>query len=469
MLTKKNQYTYLRRELAAALVYLYRKGTLEERIDTIPVEMIPKDHASSRCCIYKDRAMIRSRLLSLMGVDLEEDDDEVSLLSAYAKNAIHQEIKPFPVLTTITAGCSACIKSQYRVSELCRGCLARPCVTNCPKNAITFKDHKACIDTELCVNCGKCKQVCPFNVILYIPLPCEEACPVGAIKRDINGQIHIDRESCIDCGKCSRACPFGAIVERSQIIPVAVKLTSDAHVTALCAPSIDGQFPGTLRQVITAIKKLGFDTVIEVAEGAEKTVEHEAKEVLARREDEPFMTTSCCSAFVSCINKHIPQLRERVSHTRSPMAYTAEKAKDDCSDTFTVFIGPCIAKKQEGALDPNVDAVITFEELAAFFVAWDIDVQELEESHITLDELPRKFALAGGVVESVCKVIPKDKAVRTQQIDGLTRKSVTLMKTWGRRPPDTDLVEVMCCEGGCVGGPGCVVDARLARRRFEKR
>lgn len=466
MLTQKNQYTYLRRELAARLLRQYRDGNLFEQIDRIPVELIPKELSSSRCCVYKDRAMIRSRLLSLMGIDLEQDDDEISLLSSYAQKAVEQPVEPFPILTTIATGCSSCIQSQYRVTELCRGCLARPCLTNCPKDAITIVGNKALIDNQKCVNCGRCKQVCPFNAILYIPVPCEDSCPVGAIGKDERGQVLIDREACIDCGKCSRACPFGAIVERSQILSVAQYLTGTEHVTAMIAPSIDGQFPGTLDQIITALQVLGFDEVLEVAQGAEMTVEHESGELVERLASEPFMTTSCCSAYVKAVEQHIPELKERVSHTRSPLSYTAELAKVQSPETKTVFIGPCIAKKHEGAKDDLVDVVITYEELAAFFVAWDVDVQELEAHEHGRDELPRRFAVSGGVAESVSKALDGTKSIRTLQIDGITRKNMNLMRSWKRRAPAADLVEVMCCESGCIGGPGCIADIRLTKKRF---
>ncbi len=465
MLTQKNQYTYLRRRLATTLLRLYRSGSLVREIDAIPVRMIPKDQAYSRCCIFKDRAMIRSRLLSLMGVDLERDDDEISTLSSYAQNALQQDIDPLPVLTTITTGCSSCIQSQYRVTELCRGCLARPCLTNCPKDAITIVDNKAVIDTQLCVNCGKCKQVCPFNAILYIPVPCEDVCPVGAITKDAKGQVHIDREACIDCGKCSRACPFGAIVERSQILNVAKRLTSDTHVTALIAPSIDGQFPGSLAQIVQSLRNLGFDEVIEVAEGAEETVRHESEEFLERRGQEPFMTTSCCSAFVSCVQKHIPELADRLSKSRSPMSYCAEYAKSRYPDTYTVFIGPCIAKKQEGAHDDYVDAVLTFEELAAFFMAWDIDVQKQQPSVVAAD-LPRVFAVSGGVASSISSAVSGTVPVASMVVDGIDKKSIRRLRTWVNHPPAAELIEVMCCEDGCIGGPGCIADPRISRRRF---
>ncbi len=467
MLTQKNQYTYLRRELATTVLRLYFAGELETGIDRIPVAMIPRDHDHSRCCVYKDRAMIRSRLLSLMGVELETEDDEYTPLSSYAGAALAAgPVRPFPILTVIKGGCSSCTKSKYQVTELCRGCLARPCKTNCPKDAISFQGNRAFIDEEKCVNCGKCRNVCPFSAINYLPVPCEDVCPVGAISKDDYGQVQIDREACIDCGRCSRACPFGAIVERSQILDVAKRLSGTQHTTALVAPSIDGQFPGTLGQILSGLKELGFDQVIEVAQGAQLTVEHEAAELLENKAAGNYMTTSCCSAYVSSVERHIPELMGHVSHTRSPMSYSAEQAKQDVPGTFTVFIGPCIAKKQEGAEDPYVDTVLTFEELAAFFVAEDIDTQEIEDTYGTFGKLPRRFAAAGGVGGAITDHLGDAGDLRIMSIQGLDRKTIRLMKTWEKRPPEADLIEVMCCEEGCIGGPGCIADPRLTKRKF---
>ncbi len=458
----------MRRELASSLLKMIRRGKLEQEIDTVPIKMFPREHAFYRCCIYKDRAMTRSRLLSLMGFDFEKEDDETSPLSTYARRAGEGNLEHVPpVLSSIPSACSSCTKSQYRVIELCRGCIARPCMTNCPKNAIDIINGKAVINTERCVNCGKCAQVCPFHAILYIPVPCEDACPAGAISRDAWGHVHIDDETCIYCGKCASACPFGAIVERSQILPVAKELLSKRPVTALIAPSIEGQFPGSLHQIISGLRKLGFFRVVEVAQGAQMTAELEAEELVHRLEHEPFMTTSCCSAFKASIEKHVPGLSGRVSGTRSPMALIAEAVKADHPEEFTVFIGPCIAKKHEGGEDSNVDAVLTFEELASFFVAWDVDVQKMPESKSMHKKLPRMFAVSGGVSASVSAEIGDDRKIRTMQIDGITRKTLNLMRSWQKKSPEAELIEGMCCENGCIGGPGCIVDVRLTSRLFS--
>lgn len=114
-------------------------------------------------------------------------------------------------------------------------------------------------------------NACPYSAIVQTTVPCEAACPVGAISKDETGFASIDFEKCISCGKCIAACPFGAVHERSQLIDILKAIKSDKKVVAMIAPSIVGQFPGTLYQLKTAILKAGFDEVIEVAQGADIT------------------------------------------------------------------------------------------------------------------------------------------------------------------------------------------------------
>ncbi len=463
MLTRNNQFTFLKRELGVSLLELYKHGVLEQEIDTLPIKMFPRTQSHLRCCIHKDRAMIRSRLIALMGFDPQEDD-EITPLSTYAKKSVETKGQQETILTTIPLGCSSCSPNHYQVTNLCKGCLARPCVTNCPKDAVKIVAGRAIIDNDLCINCGKCQQLCPFHAITLVSVPCEEVCPVGAITKNEFGEAVIIQEKCIECGACSRACPFGAITESSQIIETAVALNSTQHVTAIIAPAIEGQFPGSLSQIITSLYALGFDDVMEAAEGAITTAVHETAEIRELGKD-TFLTSSCCPAYTACVDKHLPSIKGNVSHTKSPLSYAAEAAKERVPDTYTVFIGPCIAKKREGKNDPFVDAVITFEELAAFFIAWDVDVHEQPESALLQDLPVRQFAVSGGVTASLDAMLSPEEKVTTMQINGLNKKSLALMRTWSKRAPAAQFIEVMCCEDGCIGGPACISDPRLVKKR----
>jgi [FeFe] hydrogenase (group B1/B3) len=470
MLVLQNETTYLRRDLSAKILKIFFDETIEDEIDKIPVLMTPKDKASMRCCLYKDRAVLRYRIMALLGMSIENDDDETVSLKDFYKKALQRTKIDNPVLTVLDTACSSCLSGQYHVTEICRGCVARPCKSSCPKNAISLINGRSIIDTDLCVSCGKCKQVCPYNAIIYTPMPCEEKCPVGAITTNEAGYEEIDYDKCIYCGKCTRACPFGAVMERSQIIDVAKNLKDKKQVIAMVAPSIIGQLPGTPGQLFSAIKKLGFSDVIEVAEGAEQTAREEAQELKERlAAGDNLMGTSCCPAYVEAVNKHVPEFKKFVSHTKSPMAITATKVNEQYPKAIKVFIGPCIAKKVEGINDVNVDFVLTFEELGAFFVAKHILVQELPEASINkeLTDKGRGFAVSKGVTAAVQHYYGEDE-INSFLIDGLDKKGLKQLELATNGKISAELFEVMTCEGGCLYGPGIICNPQISRKALDK-
>ena len=184
----------MKRRIDTEVMKLFFEGKLDE-LDKLPYTIIPKDRTPNRCCIYKERAIVRYRIMALLGIDIERYDDEMKPLSEYAREIMAENPPVLPLLTTISTGCYGCPPDQYRISDACRGCFARPCMANCPKDAIVFINGQAHINEERCIRCGKCMDVCPFHAVVHIPVPCEEACPVGAVKKNDKGVVEIDHKN----------------------------------------------------------------------------------------------------------------------------------------------------------------------------------------------------------------------------------------------------------------------------------
>ncbi len=474
-----NHATRFRRRVMCEVVKAYNKGCSPDDFDRIPYNLFPREYQEDnyRCCIYKDREVIKHRCIAALGIDLQDVDDDFLRISHYASEAKKRETVEPNVLTVLDIACESCIRAQYVISELCRGCIARPCVSNCPVDCITVTNHQAKIDPSKCINCGKCKEVCPYHAVVRVPVPCEEACPVDAIKRNTTtGKQEIDFEKCTSCGRCMRACPFGAIMEKSQLIDVLEAFDSDKEVVAMCAPAIAGQFSGGMGSIAAGLKKLGFDRVVEVASGADETCQHEAAEFKERIIDkgEDFMTTSCCPAYVEAANKHMPEVIPHISHTPTPMHYIAVKMRERYPDAVTVFIGPCVAKRYEGVMDEAVDYVLTFEEVGAMFEASEIETAVLDDAEIedVAYSEGRGFALVGGVAGAVKSVAGDPEAVQSVLVNGLSLEGLDKLRDYARNGcKDGNLVEVMTCEGGCVNGAGVYTvpdKARDAIAEFAK-
>lgn len=466
-----NNVMIIRRDLLTRMAELYKQGQLIEQIDRIPIEISRRLNGYERCCKHKARAVVRYKIMAILGFGSKDEKDELDNLAFYADQTINKGIKTDRYLTVVDEACTSCVKANYIVTNLCKGCIAQACMNNCPRKAISrTEDRKAWIDPEKCVNCGICKELCPYHSIVYMPVPCEESCPVGAITKDSNGVESIDEQKCILCGKCINACPFGSIIETTDLFDIMHMLESGNPVNAIIAPSIFGQFSIPPGAVFDALYKLGFSNVIEVAEGASETTLSEANELKHNLENgQPFMATSCCPSWVMTANKHIPEFKSFISSTPSPMAYTAKMSRELNPEAAIVFIGPCVAKRKEGKENQLIDKVMTFEELACLLNGWKIPVMECENLPVGFQATmqSRNYCQSGGVADAVKKSLNGD--IRTGVINGLDKKQIRILTTMARsKQSEYKLIEVMACEGGCIAGP-CSHEFPKDARRFYMR
>jgi [FeFe] hydrogenase (group B1/B3) len=463
---------HLKKEILVRLVRAFFSENFAGKTRLIPFDMRPKGaEVPYRCCIYKERAILKDRVIAGLGFAIEEDDETVSL-SDYAEKSLTRETPEENPLTVLGAACKGCVPKRVFVTDLCQGCVARPCQSTCKFGAISMENGKSVIDSTKCKACKMCISACPYNAIVKVAVPCEDNCPVDAIKKNEDGTAKIDFEQCIFCGKCVSRCPFGAVHEKSQLIEVLKMIKNKEKMTIMFAPAISGQFPGTISQLKKAMEKVGFNYIYEVAQGADVTTLNEAKELDERmNEGQKFMTTSCCAGYNEFVRKHLPDIKPYRSSTQTPLYYTAEIAKKEHPEAKTIFVSPCVAKKQEMKQNPNVDYVINAEELGALFIGMNIEILDCEDTTSvetnTSSKQGRKFPLSGGVAEAVqfcakCEVKPV-------VINGLNKDTIKQLKRYAQSGDcqDGNLVEIMCCEGGCISGNATITDYKIAKKLVD--
>ncbi|MBL4936189.1 4Fe-4S dicluster domain-containing protein [Clostridium sp. YIM B02515] len=445
-------------EVLKEVVKLSLEGKLKKEYKTIAKKIIPGPKPRTRCCIYKEREIINERVKLAMGGNKKN------------KNMIE----------VISIACDECPIHRFTVTEACRGCLAHKCSEVCPVGAIHIINKRSYINTEKCIECGRCKSVCPYNAISDVMRPCKRACNAKALSFDENKKAIIDNEKCIQCGACVYQCPFGAIMDKSFITPVVnllekAKVQNDFHVYALMAPAISSQFTyARIGQVITGIKKLGFHDVVEAALGADMVALSETEEFAHSISEGRALTSSCCPAFVAYIRKNYPELVSNISSTVSPMIAISKLIKNLDPEAKVVFIGPCTAKKAE-ILEPDIkgitDFVITFEELQAMLDAYEINIEDCEDSPLNNASFyGRIFARSGGLTESIKHII-NDKGLKVDfkpiSCDGLQEcdKALKLLK-FNKLP--SNFIEGMACQGGCIGGAASLCHGPKDKTEVDK-
>ncbi len=466
-----------RRRMHLEILRAFEQGTLKDILPKLPKILVKDNSEIDKPRLYFEREIIKEKVKFALGLSYKKTKEmELYELLPHLDAILSDEselIERKKFVEVIDTVCAECPGGKYYVTDLCRNCIAHSCVNSCPRKAISIIHNRAYIDYEKCVNCGMCAKACPYHAIIKLEKPCQVVCGTNAIKPTEEGEMYVDMEKCSACGACYIACPFGAIETPSQILQVANKLKNGEKMVAIFAPSAVGQFGRTVtvEQIKEALKLAGFSEVYEVAWGADMVAEEEALHWLQHKET---MLTSCCPAFVHFIKKNYEELKDKISPVPSPMVRLVKELRNRGVDGKVVFIGPCIAKKMEAAVTGMPDYVVTFEEIAALFAVKNIEPMKLKGENLNeITPYGWNFASAGGVGEAVRFYVRKhagDEVAKSMKIvnaNGLFECG-EIAKGLKSGKLNADIFEGMACDGGCVAGPGVMVDPVIAKNLIKR-
>ena len=275
---------------------------------------------------------------------------------------------------------------------------------------------------------------------------CIRYCPVKAIRFSGN-QAYIIGNECILCGQCFVVCPQNAKEITSEIEKVKIFLQSGVPVVVSLAPSFVANYEGAgIGAMKDALKKLGFYDVEETAMGA--TVVKNEYERMLKEDDRDVLISSCCHSVNLMIQKHYPQALEFLADVVSPMQAHCKDIKSRIPEAKTVFIGPCVAKKDEAEYyEGIVDAALTFEELTQWLKEERIEIEKTIDSEEK--SKTRVFPTTGGVLRTMAQDMPGYTYIA---IDGVENCKQAL-KDIIEGKVHKCFIEMSACVGSCVGGP----------------
>ena len=281
-----------------------------------------------------------------------------------------------------------------------------------------------------CKNCYKCIRHCPVKSIRFS-----------------GNQAHIIGNECILCGHCFVVCPQNAkeIVDGTE--KARVLLQSGDPVVVSLAPSFIANYEGVgIESMRRALKKLGFFDVEETAIGA--TIVKNEYERMLREEDRDIIITSCCHSINLLIQKYYPASLEYLADVMSPMQAHCADIKKRMPGAKTVFIGPCVAKKDEAEhYEGLVDAVLTFEELTNWLKAEGIALEK--EVDATSESRARFFPTTGGILKTMAQNAP---GFTYLALDGV-ENCIAALKDIESGRIHKCFIEMSACVGSCIGGP----------------
>ncbi|MBR5779893.1 MAG: 4Fe-4S binding protein [Clostridia bacterium] len=281
-----------------------------------------------------------------------------------------------------------------------------------------------------CKNCYKCIRHCPVKAIRFS-----------------GNQAHIIGNECILCGRCFVVCPQNAkeIVDGTE--KARVLLQSGDPVVVSLAPSFVANYDGIgIESMRNALKQLGFYDVEETAIGA--TIVKNEYERMLMEDERDIVIASCCHSINLLIQKYFPACLEYLADVMSPMQAHCADIKRRIPNAKTIFIGPCVAKKDEAEYyEGLVDAVLTFEELSNWLKAENIELEHVKDNNA--NSRARFFPTTGGVLKTMEQNAPGYNYLAIDGVDNC----VSALKDIENGKIHRCFIEMSACVGSCVGGP----------------
>ena len=280
-----------------------------------------------------------------------------------------------------------------------------------------------------CKNCYKCIRHCPVKAIRFS-----------------GNQAHIIGNECILCGQCFVVCPQDAKEIVNEVEKVKVLLQSGDPVVVSIAPSFIANYDGAgIDSMRTALKKLGFYDAEETAIGA--TIVKKEYERMLKEDDRDVIISSCCHSINLLIQKYYPVALQFLADVMSPMQAHCQDIKRRIPNAKTVFVGPCVAKKDEAEhYGDIVDAVLTFEELSVWLKEENIEIETIQDNND--NSRARFFPTTGGILKTMNEV----EGYTYVAIDGV-ENCIEVLKDIEKDKIHKCFIEMSACVGSCVGGP----------------
>lgn len=302
-------------------------------------------------------------------------------------------------------------------------------------------------DKTKCDNCFKCLRICPTKAISF-----------NKDERNIIDHL------CIKCGLCQKQCPQEALKIKNAITDIKKILKSNRKTAVSIAPSFIGAFDmHEPEQMVTVLKKLGFEIIEETAVGAEIITINYEKNIAVNKQKN--IITSCCPSANYLIEHHYPEMIEYMLPIVSPMVahgkYIKKRYGDDC---YVVFIGPCLAKMAEAEeMNGTIDAVITFAELSKWMDSENISLMDQEGTDFNIRSTTRGKAFPmGAKLDHVGD--GEQSHYRFSRISGMSQCD-SLLKELKTGNIEGYCFEMNICDGSCNNGPD--IPGHISQR-FER-